>query len=137
MKLLIDTNIILDFLQKREPYYEDASAIFQLSVDNEVIECVTASSITDIYYLVNKEFKDVKKTKERIQDLLELITILDVTNKDIQDAIRSEWKDFEDSLQYIVALHNSVDAIITRNTKDFSKSSIPIYSPKEFLNFIK
>ena len=81
MKLLIDTNIILDFLQKREPYYEDASAIFQLSVDNEVIECVTASSITDIYYLVNKEFKDVKKTKERIQDLLELITILDVTNK--------------------------------------------------------
>ena len=137
MKLLIDTNIILDFLQKREPYYEDASAIFQLSVDNEVIECVTASSITDIYYLVNKEFKDVKKTKERIQDLLELITILDVTNKDIQDAIRSEWKDFEDSLQYIVALHNSVDAIITRNTKDFSESSIPIYSPKEFLNFIK
>ena len=86
---------------------------------------------------VNKEFKDVKKTKERIQDLLELITILDVTNKDIQDAIRSEWKDFEDSLQYIVALHNSVDAIITRNTKDFSESSIPIYSPKEFLNFIK
>ena len=81
MKLQIDTNIILDFLQKREPYYEDASAIFQLSVDNEVIECVTASSITDIYYLVNKEFKDVKKTKERIQDLLELITILDVTNK--------------------------------------------------------
>ena len=137
MKLLIDTNIILDFLQKREPYYEDASAIFQLSVDNEVIECVTASSITDIYYLVNKEFKDVKKTKERIQDLLELITILDVTNKDIQDAIRSEWKDFEDSLQYIVALHNSVDAIIIRNTKDFSESSIPIYSPKEFLNFIK
>lgn len=137
MKLLIDTNIILDFLQKREPYYEDASAIFQLSVDNEVIECVTASSITDIYYLVNKEFKDVKKTKERIQDLLELITILDVTNKDIHDAIRSEWKDFEDSLQYIVALHNSVDAIITRNTKDFSESSIPIYSPKEFLNFIK
>lgn len=137
MKLLIDTNIILDFLQKREPYYEDASAIFQLSVDNEVIECVTASSITDIYYLVNKEFKDAKKTKECIQDLLELITILDVTNKDIQDAIRSEWKDFEDSLQYIVALHNSVDAIITRNTKDFSESSIPIYSPKEFLNFIK
>lgn len=137
MKLLIDTNIILDFLQKREPYYEDASAIFQLSVDNEVIECVTASSITDIYYLINKEFKDVKKTKERIQDLLELITILDVTNKDIQDAIRSEWKDFEDSLQYIVALHNSVDAIISRNTKDFFESSIPIYSPKEFLNFIK
>lgn len=137
MKLLIDTNIILDFLQKRKPYYEDASAIFQLSVDNEVIECVTASSITDIYYLVNKEFKDAKKTKERIQDLLELITILDVTNQDIQDAIRSEWKDFEDSLQYIVALHNSVDAIITRNTKDFSESSIPIYSPKEFLNFIK
>ena len=63
MKLLIDTNIILDFLQKREPYYEDASAIFQLSVDNEVIECVTASSITDIYYLVNKEFKDVKNKR--------------------------------------------------------------------------
>ena len=63
--------------------------------------------------------------------------MLDVTNKDIQDAIRSEWKDFEDSLQYIVALHNSVDAIISRNTKDFFESSIPIYSPKEFLNFIK
>ena len=78
-----------------------------------------------------------KKTKERIQDLLELITILDVTNKDIQDAIRSEWKDFEDSLQYIVALHNSVDAIITRNTKDFSESSIPIYSPKEFPESVK
>lgn len=60
-----------------------------------------------------------------------------MTNKDIQDAIRSEWKDFEDSLQYIVALHNSVDAIISRNTKDFFESSIPIYSPKEFLNFIK
>ena len=118
-------------------WYKYNFGLFQLSVDNEVIECVTASSITDIYYLVNKEFKDVKKTKERIQDLLELITILDVTNKDIQDAIRSEWKDFEDSLQYIVALHNSVDAIITRNTKDFSESSIPIYSPKEFLNFIK
>lgn len=133
MKLLIDTNVILDFLLNRPKLSEASSEIIKLTSEEDTIECVTASSITDIFYILNKELKNVSIAKHEISELLELITVLEVTNKDIQDAIHSDWDDFEDSVQYYVALNNSVDIIITRNRKDFLKSVLPVYTPEEFL----
>lgn len=135
MKLLIDTNVVLDFLLVR-PGFEASSEIIGLTSQEGTIECVTASSATDIFYLMNKELKDAGECKRKLSVLLEIVTILKVTSEDIQDAIRSDWEDFEDSVQYFVALNNSVDIIITRNKKDFSKSVLPVYTPEEFLQFI-
>lgn len=136
MKILIDTNIVLDFLLTREGLHESSSKIIKLAYEEDTFEYVTASSITDIYYLVNKNVKNSKETKEKIKLLLELISVLEVSSSDIKEALNLDWKDFEDSVQYVVALHHGVDLIITRNKTDFQDSTLPVYTPDEFLEIV-
>lgn len=135
MKLLIDTNIILDQLLDRKPFSNESNILFKMAEDKEAYEYVSASAMTDIYYLVQKELKDTYETQRKIEDLLSLISILDVNNDDIREALNLHWNDFEDAVQYIVAKRNNVDYIITRNVKDFENCEIPVVTPVEFLEF--
>ncbi len=136
MKLLIDTNIILDFLLSRTNK-DYAKKIFELTLDNYIYECLSSSSITDIFYILNKQIKDSYKTQSLIRKLLTFISIANVTDKDINMALDLSWKDFEDALQYAVAKSNDIDVIITNNKKDFEKKDITIMSAKEFLDSIE
>lgn len=137
MKILLDTNVILDYLLKREGFCEDAKEIFNLAAQDDTYEYVSASAITDIFYIMNKHFKDSHLTQQKIKALMRILTVLQVSEDDIENAINLHWNDFEDAVQYAVAVKNGVDIIITRNVNDYEESKISIYTPKDFLNYVK
>ena len=137
MKLLIDTNVILDVLLKREGFYEDSAKILKLAGDSEYHLFVSASAVTDIYYISRKVLSDRKSAIEKLQTLFEIVSIAAVSEDEIKNAIKAEWKDFEDSVQYSVALIQKLDGIVTRNKSDYEENSVTVYEPVELLNSIK
>lgn len=133
MKILIDTNVILDALLENEDFSEDAFSILELSKESDKYEFVSSSAITDIFYICRKHYGSSQKAQDCIRLLVEYIHILSVTEDEILRALDYKWSDFEDAVQYSVALANNVDYIVTRNSKDYLGNRIPILTPKEFL----
>jgi len=134
-KVLIDTNIILDIALQREPFFEDADQIFG-KIDEEVIKgFVSASAITDIYY-VSRKSCGRERTIAFIRELIDILEVLSVTKANIIDALNTDFKDFEDAVQYCVADMNRIDVIVTRNKSDFELSAIKACTPKELLKMI-
>jgi predicted nucleic acid-binding protein len=137
MKILIDTNVVIDILLKREPYYEDAILI-SILLEKKILEgYISASAITDIYYIINKNLKDKEKSFGKIKGLLKIVNIASVNEFSIYEAVDSGWDDFEDSLQYIVGKEMDVDYIVTRNTTDYEKSLIKVIEPNMLLNILE
>ena len=137
MKVLLDTNIVLDVLLKREPFFEDAQKVFVAAKWEDVDEYISASTITDIYYIAQRTMRDDAKTRTLIKNLLTVVHIATVSQTEIHYAIDLPWKDFEDSVQYSVALLNSMDGIITRDRKGYHSSELPVWSPATFFEFLK
>ena len=133
MRVLLDTNIVLDYLGANQGFTEDAEQVFDLAAKRKDIKLVSSSAITDILYVLRRAVKDRKLVREKYESLRKKISILSVTEKDIDTAFARDWKDFEDAVQYTVAESNGVDCIITRNKGDFEEDQIPCYSPQEFL----
>ena len=134
MKVLIDANVILDFILRREPYYESAAKINILSEKGYICGYISSSAVTDIYYIAKKELKDKGTVIALLKNILKTIRIAAVTEGGIHEALDLEWDDFEDSVQYVAGQSISADYIITRNPKDFADSQIKIMLPSEFLN---
>ncbi len=132
MKVLIDTNVILDVLLNRASFVQDAIAVLELTCEN-IQAYVSASAITDIYYIAYKELRDKIRVKNLIKTLLQIITVAGISDKEIMSAIDSDWADFEDSLQNAVAESHDCSMIITRNISDFNGSNLQIISPKDFI----
>lgn len=135
MKALIDTNIIIDALQSREDFLVDAREIVLRTTEYDGY--ISASSITDIFYLQQRYFHDKKKARKNLAELLEIFNVLDTTAKDCRNALRSEISDFEDAVLVESALRSGLDCIITRNNKDFKNSKVKICSPTEFLEILE
>jgi len=133
-KVLLDTNIILDFILYREEFYQDAEVIFELSSNQEICSFISASSITDLFYIIKKQ-KNKDIAKRFLIDLTSFIQIANVDHIVIENALNSDLYDFEDAVQDCVAQINHIDIIITRNIKDFKKAKTKIMSPKDFLKF--
>ena len=136
MKILVDTNIIIDTLTSREPFKEDAEQIFLLAANQIEDMYIAASSATDIYYLVRKYLHSTEKAKSVMSKLYELFHILDVTSADCQEALSSEVNDYEDAVISCCANRNHMDYIVTRNIRDYEKSRIQAILPEAFLNMI-
>ncbi len=134
MKIVIDNNVILDVLQNREPFFEFSSKVLRLVETNHARGYITANSITDIYYILNRSIKDKEQVYIYMNTLLELIEIIDVTAKDVKKALHPEVIDFEDELISVCANGASIDYIITRNNTDFTSSSVPALTPEDFLD---
>lgn len=132
MIVLLDTNIILDFLLDREPFAGDAEQIIALSEKNQIQAYVTANSITDLFYIARKH-SEQEKSRLAISNLLRIIDIVSITRNDILKAMALNFKDFEDALQTQCAKKIKAEYIITRNGKDFQDKSVKVVSPKEFL----
>ena len=132
-KVFVDTNIIIDLLAKREPFYIDAQDLFTLSDKKKIQLFISSLSFANAYYSIAKHHKtiDAKKFLQRFKVLVE---ILPLTDKSIELALASNFNDFEDGLQYFIALEHGCDIIITRNSKDFKNSIIPIMNANEYLN---
>jgi predicted nucleic acid-binding protein len=130
-KVLLDTNVVLDFALKREPFYDAALAVFAEIAKSKIQGFITASMATDIFYILQRT-NGKNFAFETLADLLALIDVLTVYREDVYAAIKSGWDDFEDALQTQVAVQNDLQAIITRNTKDYGKATdIEILSPAE------
>ncbi|MDD3723708.1 MAG: PIN domain-containing protein [Lutibacter sp.] len=131
-KVLFDTNIILDIALKRESFFEDAFKLFSLIDQKKIIGSITASTITDIYYISKRE-KGHTESINFIKGLLEVVEVIGIDKDVIIKAFASEMQDFEDAIQTCAAELNEIELIITRNKKDFTNTSLKILTPREFL----
>jgi predicted nucleic acid-binding protein len=133
MKALIDTNVVLDALMRRNPWADAAERIIVAAASDMFTACVTASGITDIYYLVQKHLQDRRKTRDEVRKLFDIFDVLDVTGSDCISAFDIGVPDYEDALLAQCARRAKADLIVTRNENDFSDSPVPAVSPQEFL----
>ena len=131
-KLFFDTNVMLDLLGERIPFYQHAAKIATLADLNKIQLVASALSYPTIFYILSKyEAKDA--VKEKIRKFRVIAETVELTDKIIAKGLSSKFSDFEDALQYHSALALACDIIITRNEKDFKKSEIPIMTPEEYL----
>lgn len=136
MKLLIDANIILDVLQKREPHYRYSAIIWKLCETRKVTGYVSVLTFMNMVYILRKELSP-EKIEETYKALSLIFTFEDLTVEDVKNALLKRQKDFEDAVQIETAERVNADFIITRNVKDFMKSSIPAYTPLEFMQRVE
>lgn len=137
MKILIDTNVIIDALTSREPWNESAEKVFIMAANRIINMYITASSATDIYYLLRKYLHDTKQAKQIMGKLYSLTGILEVTAADCVDALASPVSDYEDAVVERVAVHAEVDYIVTRNVKDYRYGAVKAIQPEEFINLVE
>ena len=133
MNVLIDTNVILDFILKREPHDADAALLFERLILSKSKVWLTASTITDIYYITRQALHDAAAAKNTIAKLLNTFQIAAVDKKDCLNALDSELDDYEDALVSICAQKAKAEYIITRNERHFEQSPVPALSPHAFL----
>ena len=133
MKVLVDTNVLLDFLLEREPFKKDAEELFAAIDSGQIIGYVTATTLTDIFYIARKHTRSLELAREAVFSILEIMTISPVNRNVLEAAFASGLTDFEDAVQIYSAIAQNLDAIITRDAKGFVSSTIPIYSVRELL----
>jgi len=131
--VLIDSDVILDFFFDREPFAEYATQIFVLCENNTIKGFTTPVIISNVYYLLNKIAKH-EVIVEKLKQLLNIIDIVEIDKDIIIDALNSNFKDFEDALQnYAAESSDKIKVILTRNTKDYQKSKLAVFSPEMYL----
>ena len=136
MKLFLDTDVMLDLLGEREPFYIPAAKIATLADKRKLRVIVSAFSFATVRYFLTK-YEGLKKTKDKLRKFKIISGICELDELIIEKGLNSGFTDFEDALQYFSALRKECDIIITRNGKDFKKSEIAVMTPSEFLNSLK
>ena len=132
--VFMDTNIVIDFLADRKPFSLDAAKLFELSVRGIIKIHISAISYNNIYYILRRSLTN-NATIKLLDELSELSEITDVTKAIIKQSLKTDFKDYEDAIQYYSALSISkIDCIITRNLKDFKRSNLPVLTPSEAIN---
>ena len=137
MKILIDTNIVIDALTSREPWNKSAEQIFIMAANNIVEMYITTSVATDIYYLIRKHLHNTEMAKQIMGKLYSLAGILEVKEEDLVDALASPVTDYEDAVVEQVARRSGVECIVTRNPKDYEAGSTKIFLPEDFIRFME
>ena len=132
MKLLIDTNILLDVLQNREPHVQVSSVIWKLCETEKVTGYVSALSFTNLVYIMRKELAP-KKIEEILHALSLIFEFVDFSVSDLSHAAELNWNDFEDAIQSVTAERIHADYIITRNIRDFTQSKVIAFTPSELI----
>lgn len=138
MKLLLDSNIVIDFIAKREPFCTSAEKLMLLGLAGDVELWVSTTQANDIFYVLGQGKKNnAELVKRKMQKLKTFIRFCGLDEDHFLNVLTSSWADLEDACVYEVGLHITADAIITRDKKDFEKSTIPIYDYDNFFEFMK
>jgi len=137
LKILLDTNVIIDALTSREPWNKSAEKIFLMGANHIVDMYITASSATDIYYLVRKHLHSALEAKQVMGKLYSLMGILEVGEYDCVDALASQIADYEDAVVEKVAARNNMEYIVPRNIKDYQFGNVKRITPEDFINLIE
>jgi len=135
-KLFLDTNVVVDLLGEREPFYDSIAKIATLADKGKIHLIISALTYSTVYYLLSR-FEDKEVVKDKIRKFKVIAETSDLTDKIIDIGLTSKFKDFEDSLQYYCAVKMGCNMLITRNGKDFKESEIPVFSPDEYLSRLK
>ena len=136
MKVLFDTNIILDVLLDRKPFADHASYLMSKVERSEINGFLCATTVTTIHYLLSKHL-DKEKAINSINSIMALFEVASVNRLVIENALKSKFTDFEDSVLHESARHAGAEYIITRDIKDFKKTKIPAFTPTEFLSMLE
>ena len=132
-RLLIDTNIVIDLLSKREKFYDEAADLFSRADKKELTLAISSLTFANTNYILTK-LKSAKEAREILRKFKVLVEVLSLDDKITELALSDDnFPDFEDGLQYYSAIKNRIEIIITRNKKDFKNSKIPVLTAKEFL----
>jgi predicted nucleic acid-binding protein len=130
MRLLLDTNVILDVLLRREPWRADAEAVWRANDERHIAGCLTAMTLTDIFYVARRS-SDLATARQAVQLCLDEFEIVPVRRHDLERALQLSGPDYEDNLQIACAEAVAADAIVTRDQDNYQGSTIPIWSPAE------
>jgi predicted nucleic acid-binding protein len=135
--IFLDTNVLIDFFADRKPFSIDAARLFDYSLKKKINIYISAVSYNNIYYIVRQSLSHAETIK-MLTEISEWTNVIDLTKDIINKSLTSDFKDFEDAIQYHCAKsNNKIDLIVTRVTKDFKISSLPILSPKEAVALIE
>lgn len=133
MLVLIDANVVLDILEKREPFYEASSEVLSLCATKKIKGCIALHSVSNIFYILRKHYS-AENRKCLLLGILDFLQVANVDHENVRHALeRNDFSDFEDCLQDECAVQNNADYIITRNIDDFSNSNISAVTPSDFL----
>ena len=133
-KVFIDSDVVIDFFTDREPFVNPASELFDWNEKGYVQLYLSAVSVNNIYYIVRR-YLGHERTLAIVEELTEMAEIVGTTRKEIMQALKNEFKDFEDSIQYSTALTiEGIEAIITRNVKDYRRSQIAVFTPGDYIS---
>jgi len=136
-KLFVDTNIVIDLLSRREPFFEEAANLFSLADKQQIVLTVSSLTFANTSYTLLRQM-DSNKTKSILRKLRLIVKILPLDDKIVGLALNDEtFSDFEDGLQYFTAINNAQDIVITRNLKDFKHSKLPTMTAKQFIETIE
>ena len=135
-KALVDTNIFVDFMFRRMPFYENSEKIIDLCEKSKVKGYITTSTLMDLHYIFRKLSHSNNDADNAIQEILHVFNVIEINEKDIYDSTITHHKDFEDSVIESSAVRNKLGYIITRNIKDFSKDRIEILTPTQFIELL-
>jgi predicted nucleic acid-binding protein len=130
--VFLDTNVVIDLLGEREPFYGSAARLATLADRKQIRISVSALTWPTVFYILSKvESREV--VRHKINLFISLVTTIDLTDRDIHQGLAAGFADFEDALQYVGALRAGCTVFITRNARDFKASEIPVFSPEEYL----
>ena len=133
MRILIDTNVIMDFLVERPPFSDEAEKLINLCIEKDIPCSIAAHTIPNLFYILRKHLSDAAR-RDVLLRICKMFTIVDINSDRLISALeKSEFKDFEDCLQVECAEHFPADFIVTRNTKDFASSTIPVIMPNNLI----
>jgi len=131
-RIFVDSDIAIDLLAERQPYYRSAAQLFSMADRKEIRILFSALSFTNIHYVLRKVYNSAEARKLLVRFKV-LVNVLPVDNKTIELALSSDIRDFEDAVQYYTAIENKANVIVTRNLKDYKLSSISVLTAEEFL----
>lgn len=131
-KLFLDTNVILDLLGEREPYYDSIAKLASLADEEILVLVVSPLSFATLNYFISK-FESAQMAREKLRKFKIICEVCNLNEHIIEKGLNSDFKDFEDALQYFSAVDSGCDIIITRNGKDFKKSLLPVFTAEEYL----
>ncbi len=136
MKILLDNDVVLDYVLERQPFYVPAEEIFMLNAKNDITVYISGITPVNVFY-TGRKLKGKDFTFKAVRRLLLLVEVCRMDKQALQNAFTLNFTDYEDAVQCASAIAENLDAIVTRNTTDYKNSSVKVYSPGEFLQFLQ
>ena len=134
MKVFVDTNVLVDYICKREPFFVPAKSLFALCLLGKIEIVISSLSVVNAIY-IGRKYKSVE-LKQKLKGLSQIVSFVDLSTSAVLESLDTTWKDYEDALQNTTALAVGADSIVTRNKKDFEDTSLTVYTPDELLEIL-